>query len=831
MEEEPPMSLVVDHFDDVTIDDRPVDGSYYNEEEYEEEEEVQPTSENFSSSARYKPSNHTPSQLPTIREEKDDLRSTNSSRAATRSDSVTKFHKSHNQSDDISSQFQFGSGMNAIEKYTENFYSKQNEAERLFPEHQLLAPTFTSPLDKQNSWEPSVCHYEKQPTPEIKTDSPSNLVVFGHLSRGKKQIASGGEMVVENDENAPRISPERTIFTTSPMDSSKFLDAKTSTPKRPGASNRLGQRALQPPQLELSSIYAPSPQRADVGNANSLFGARPAPNAPSDTMLSNQTISESMVKRVISGTAQDTDLMKALEMARKRREKPAVKPDFRINTRPPCRSLPPSSSTSNISSNRPIPPTLTSSTTLSRNPLSSAELTNCGSMSSMSRLSTAKSMMASSQEDLTRGSATSPSRRAQPRGYPSSTTTILPNSTTMSSHARDGLESVNMERLVTRALSRASSIMTATTGGATSSASGYLKPLKITARRLAFGAVPVNESLTMEMEIENISDRQCHVRSEIDSKTLVYQILDNKMMVIDPGKTIKLRVAFNPTSVGRYQVFMLIEVPAQNFRQKIPIWGIGGVALIQPIASPELQPTANIAEFAMYTNNLSRISLKLANKGSREGFALISVFDSSMHPLPTNSLSFNPSCGVVLKRNHEKRVDIRIGVLEEDPHDRMSSAMSSVSTTSSASTVRRFAASSGANYIIQIAWGEEILRQRLRMLAEQTRRHRPIDGHDFTKTRFADESELKTEERTSLPSILPEDACLFSSTYRTHNIYVFSSARGASAFRAAHSSSSSSRFSSSTLDSADATVLETTAFRQQTFVNDATIMPASSMRR
>lgn len=91
-----------------------------------------------------------------------------------------------------------------------------------------------------------------------------------------------------------------------------------------------------------------------------------------------------------------------------------------------------------------------------------------------------------------------------------------------------------------------------------------------------------------------------------------------------------------------------------------------------------------------------------------EGFALISVLDSSLRPLPSYSTTFWPASGVVLRRQFEKRIEIRLDTaVLDDPDCRTSSAMSSVSTA------RRRA--SEADLVIRISWGEEVLRQRLKM--------------------------------------------------------------------------------------------------------------------
>ncbi|CAI2321902.1 unnamed protein product [Caenorhabditis sp. 36 PRJEB53466] len=819
-EEEAPMSLVEDHYDDMTIEDGPLeDASYYNEEEFQqcEEEDVQPTSDNFSLQNRYKPSIHTPKALDTIHEE-NDLRSNNSSRAPTRTSNTNLRMNHSDNSHDISGQFQFGNGANAIEQFTDNFYAKENKAERLFPEH--LQTNFASPpMDKQNSWEPSVIHYEKQPTPEVLTGSPG--MVFGHLSRNGNPKRAEEKV---NDENVPtgsRISPERSILTTSPLNSSKYFETKTSTPKRPGASNRLGQR-LQPPALEISSIYALSPQRvngtATVNpNQSRFFGGMRANQTQADntTMVPNQTVNLSMINRILKapsggggrGTIRtDEELVAQLERVRTKRanEENARRPDFRINTTAnrtqSTRTTDlPSACTSSQSDAPPIFPS------------SSRNRTNT-TVNNSTRFSTKSSstmmMTAGSHDDL---SSSTTVRTLKSRG----STTVIPNPSSSSSTAttiicRDGRDSVNSMRT----MSRASTAMSSAAGA------NPTRPLTFSAKRLAFGTVAKGENLTMELEYTNVSDRQLHVRTALDSSNRAFQILDNKTIAVEPGRSGRVRVDFTPYAIGRFQVFMQVDVPAQNWRQAIPVWGIGGTAKIAFVTSgQDVQSTGKPSEFTMLTSNLSRISFKLNNIGQREGFALISVFDSQMRPL--NSPVLLPSRGILLRPGHEKRIEIRVdlNVLLQDQHPddiRTSSAMSTAST-SSVMTVRRRAPSSEADLIVQIAWGDEIIRQRLKMLEKNSGRRESIDGLDFTSFPFADE---KCSAPTDSPLILPEDSALFASSYRTQHLFIFSHQRAFAAFRAASGSHQ-------TCGGADNTILETTAFRHHTFIRDkdATMVP------
>ncbi|EFP12688.1 CRE-SPD-2 protein [Caenorhabditis remanei] len=837
MDEEVPMDLVDDQFDDVSIEDAPLEDveSFYNPDGYVdcEEDDVVPTNEHFRAENRYKPSLRTPRELPTIREEnREDIRSNTSSRVTTRPPSVLS-----DKSNDLSSQFGFQSGGNAIDQYTDKFFADDNRAERLFPESELINKFASPARDKQNSWEPSVCHYEKQPTPEVQNNSPG--LIFANLSskkdpfaQRKQDVSRVGKASAEkvNNENEPtsrRISPERNIFTTSPMNSTKFLEEKTSTPKRPGG-NRIGQRGL--PSLEFSTIYEYSPQRASGTPRNYQTRHPTNPITPntattSDTLLSYRTINDSIVAKVLSGDNTDKNLLDALEEIRKKRQNQPSKPNFVLSTKgakPQFSQQKTSTTQSSVSNKQSTSNSSFNGTSASqsvsnyrksqesqRNGATTAELNNSNTTnftSNSSRLSTAKNDRSSRQ----RGGFSD-----------SSVSTVVPisNSTTTIQNSRGGRDSVSSVRTISRASS------TMTVGGSyAQTSSGTMKPLKIHATRIAFGVVPQNETLTIEIEIENISERPCQVRSTIDSAKSEVQILDNKMAMIDPKKSTKLRVAFTPTLIGRYNMFLKVEVPAQNFTQSIPIWGYGGFAKITPFSETDLRPTDNASEFVMKASNMKRITFKLNNSGNRTGFALMTVYDSAMRPVPNDFVNFYPARGVVVHRQCDKRVEVRIdtsylGHYDELSNHRTSSAMSTASTSSMASCRKR--AIPGTDFVVQVAWGEETIRERLRLLEIRTGRHQIIDGQDFTSHQFADEK--AAVHPAGCPTIIDEDADLFASSYNTFFINIFPSPSGLKAFQAA-----SVHLPKAT--NSDVTVLETSAFRQNTFVSDATMMSRQTKR-
>ncbi|EGT39666.1 hypothetical protein CAEBREN_29150 [Caenorhabditis brenneri] len=92
----------------------------------------------------------------------------------------------------------------------------------------------------------------------------------------------------------------------------------------------------------------------------------------------------------------------------------------------------------------------------------------------------------------------------------------------------------------------------------------------------------------------------------------------------------------------------------------------------------------------------------------------MTVYDSSMKPVPNECIIYRPGRGVIVKKDSFKDVEIRIDTSMTDHQDDDCRASSAMSTASSIASVRR-RVSVGADYVVEICWGEEVLRQRLRM--------------------------------------------------------------------------------------------------------------------
>ncbi|CAB3408606.1 unnamed protein product [Caenorhabditis bovis] len=647
---------------------------------------------------------------------------------------------------------------NVMDEYERNLFDDKNRADLLFPTEMCKLQNL--PVhEKENSWEPSFVEYEKYPTPEFDKSPLTRRILKNSDSHNK----------------AKGTSPEsNSIFAQSPLSGIVSDEvAKTSTPKRTDVS-RFGKPRI--PNLNVSSISSIHP-----GSPVRAVNPVQTPPCNETTMSTNVTVSKTMLDNIVNNAETETDLRILLEQARK----------HRFETRNP----------QFVRENATINRTNTSTKTAIEN--SNRILNDVSSNAQALRSSsTSCDLPSRPRADPTR--STNSSYRDVQRGH----IRARPDSARSMASENNSRQTSRLENNQLRSCSRASSLSSVASVRTSASISQKPQFLQLSAKRLAFGAVDIGDSLALEIEVENITNRTHQVRCSLDSTTKSFKILDNRLMRLESGQKSRVRVEFSPECIGRYQVLIRFEIVGVNALQSIPIWGFGGICQIAPIVQGDLS-LSNSNDFVLQANTFTNLSFVLRNNGRRDGFARIDVFDSMMKPI---SCTISPARGVILKHHGERKVRIRLTenlpMLNSD--HRSASSMSSYSNRRSLS---------GADLLIMIRWGEEVLRHRLKLLEKKTGQHIKVDECDFTRTPFDGEQEFNVPG--GYPSVHIDDKSLFEAGCRTTNILVYST-RNARKFEQAYH-----RSASSSLDPNEATVLETTAFRHQTLIRDqdVTLMP------
>ncbi|CAD6184710.1 unnamed protein product [Caenorhabditis auriculariae] len=797
MDDETDMDLMNDKFADQEIDDAPL--SYAASDFDEEECRSRPDTDFYQSphSCQMKPT-----LTPICEEHTDDLHSVISSRSFSKkkedfarlqnkniSSGRVKETDPHDSADFNNSE-DLVNRMNAAEN---SFFGRG--ADVIFIEDD---PRFNrSHHSRENSWEPSrpdykLYHPQKTPPPVNEMRSPmvdaqwktkEPLKVFAESQSVNKPPIENRQLESKTETKRPvpvqeaKEKEENDFRAAEPVESSPHCPSEYSMAMEYKTTEGGGR--LRPKFADVSSIYAHSPNRMN-----------PTSNVQDETIRSNVTVDCELIKDILEKKPEN--LMESLEFARKQhRDRP--KPDFRFQTNVSRGALrvPATRQIAQETLRRPneMPsqpgPRLPVEEVQTRWPTENSQFLKTREPSPPISHRQFEEERASSGSRQRADSLTGSERSAAPSRTSSvSVDTVLHRP----SNAADTRSS---SRISTASSTSSSSIAPMAVRPSRSK-----HPLTMSSRRLGFGYVAVGDSLSMDLDLTNVCERAVQVRATLDSNSKAFEVVDNRIMHLAPGQSSKVRILFKPMAAGRYQLMLEISTMNLGVNYQVPCWGCGGVADIQPEITPYLFATRT-KDFVLKTSNFSSVTFSLRNNGMRDGFVRLNVISSDQNPI---ECKVSPRLGVVLPRKARKVFEVQFLDTNFGGNSRSSSSMS----TSSSTTSRR---SLDADAVIEIHWGEEIQRQRLKILEKEKRERILIDGLSFTDFDFEEEVPLRRTQ--DLPKILEDDRTIFEATCRVTRILVQSSR---SSRKFAHDSMSGSDL--------DNTVVERTAYRDNTYFLD-----------
>uniref|UniRef100_A0A1I7XNB3 TMEM131_like domain-containing protein n=1 Tax=Heterorhabditis bacteriophora TaxID=37862 RepID=A0A1I7XNB3_HETBA len=377
-----------------------------------------------------------------------------------------------------------------------------------------------------------------------------------------------------------------------------------------------------------------------------------------------------------------------------------------------------------------------------------------------------------------------------------------PCATRSKSIMRPGLKVSHRESLVSRSESGTSSrppltITREVNSGRLSSmsnASEKRSPLHIPQQDVAFGFVAIGDTALATLRMINRLETPLRISTCLrNTQTaftvvtlkkfkllilLVLQILDPHIHVLDPGRELTIRVEFSPTKPARYNTAISVKILSGVGKSytdvsfvKVQVHGSGGVASIRIPYSDELYPSRS-GSFILNTSSERTLRFPLENKGEREAFVHIRML--SQAGVPISDIEISPSDSLVIKRGTKINITIRLRSLLcfSYPTDWRSSITSLASTGSGQSIGSTATVTGRSNLKIEIFWGEETIRQRLKGLERKSGKAFLIEGISFS-TPFVGE-----QENFQVPDNYPvsySDYRLFGTLLRTHIIYVVSS--------------------------------------------------------
>ncbi|VDN05657.1 unnamed protein product [Thelazia callipaeda] len=259
-----------------------------------------------------------------------------------------------------------------------------------------------------------------------------------------------------------------------------------------------------------------------------------------------------------------------------------------------------------------------------------------------------------------------------------------------------------------------------------------------------FGFVDVNCRVNRSVKLRNISSKSLNLKLQLHSTSKGYELLEKGIIILKPEEAHVVHIVFQPPFGACFQNVLRIKVlNAEHINYSIPLVGSGGIASLRVMAQSGLTMLRD-GSFVLTAQGVTNISFCIENKGLRDSFARIVVMDKQTKT-PVDGHSVIPSdCVSILHRTKQKfTVEVPCFVNSEaNGKPNQSSPTTSLLLPSSAVAQQ---------YYVQVLWGEEAQRRRLKKFENEICANFTFNGLTFTKCKFMNEQKCKytASENTS----------------------------------------------------------------------------------
>ncbi|MCP9264592.1 hypothetical protein DINM_022704 [Dirofilaria immitis] len=246
-----------------------------------------------------------------------------------------------------------------------------------------------------------------------------------------------------------------------------------------------------------------------------------------------------------------------------------------------------------------------------------------------------------------------------------------------------------------------------------------------------FGFVDIKCRVNRAIRLRNISSKSLNLRLKLHSMNKGYELLEQDIVVLKPDETHLIHVVFQPLFGACFQNSLHIRVlNAEHINYSVPLLGSGGVAALRIVMQSGLTMLRD-GSFVLIAQGVKNISFDVENKGLRQK--------------AIDRCTIAPSdCVSILHRNKQK-FSIEVPSLSSEENNGNSNHSFLISSFSTASVM------GNTQYYVQLLWGEEAQRRRLKRYENKKCANFTFNGHTFTKCKFINEEECK--------STASEDAC------------------------------------------------------------------------
>ncbi|VDK79848.1 unnamed protein product [Litomosoides sigmodontis] len=252
-----------------------------------------------------------------------------------------------------------------------------------------------------------------------------------------------------------------------------------------------------------------------------------------------------------------------------------------------------------------------------------------------------------------------------------------------------------------------------------------------------FGFVDIKCRVTRAVRLRNISSKSLNLKLQLHSMSKGYELLEQGIVVLKPRQVHLIHVIFQPPFGACFQNALTIRVlNAEHINYSIPLIGSGGVAGLRILTQCGLTMLRD-GSFVLTTQGVTNISFDVENKGLRDAFVRIVVVNKETKKAVGRCIISPSECVSILHRSKQKfTIEVPSICGEEiNGNSNHSFPFSSFSMPS---------VSGNAQYYVQLLWGEEAQRRRLKRYEDMKCATFTFNGHTFTKCKFINEEKCKS---------------------------------------------------------------------------------------
>uniref|UniRef100_A0A915Q0Y9 MSP domain-containing protein n=1 Tax=Setaria digitata TaxID=48799 RepID=A0A915Q0Y9_9BILA len=261
---------------------------------------------------------------------------------------------------------------------------------------------------------------------------------------------------------------------------------------------------------------------------------------------------------------------------------------------------------------------------------------------------------------------------------------------------------------------------------------------------LYFGFVDIKCRVNRTLRLRNFSSKSLNLKLQLHSMSRGFELLEEGIVVLKSQETHFVHIIFQPPFGALFQNCLSIRVlNSEHICYYIPLLGSGGVAALRVLTQSGLTMLRD-GSFVLTAQGITNISFDVENKGLRDAFVRVVVMDKETKK-SFDRCTIAPSDCVSILHRTKQRFTIEVPSLSNEENNGSSNRsypLSSFSTQSIAGNTQ---------YYVQLLWGEEAQRRRLKRYEKEKCADFTFNGHTFTKCKFKNERKCK--------STASEDAC------------------------------------------------------------------------